>query len=115
MRWELRRVGDLTAGEQDALRTLALTVYPPEVAAVWPGRAIEWAPHQWGVVGWDAEGVAVCYVGVVLRDRSRCQAKWSPYLRWRSGRRQSSPVIVPRQAAAPHRQAIGSASWSMVP
>jgi GNAT superfamily N-acetyltransferase len=64
-------VGDLTAGEQDALRTLALTVYPPEVAAVWPGRAIEWAPHQWRVVGWDAEGAALCYVGVVLRD-----ARW---------------------------------------
>ena len=71
MRWELRRVADRTAGEQAALRTLALAVYPPEVAAAWPGRAIEWAPHQWGVVGWDAEGAALCYVGVVLRD-----ARW---------------------------------------
>src|SRR5262249_59855274 len=56
MRWELRRVADLTAGEQAAVRTLALAVYPPEVAAAWPGRAIEWAAHQWAVVGWDAEG-----------------------------------------------------------
>jgi GNAT superfamily N-acetyltransferase len=71
MRWELRRVPDLTAGEQAALRTLALAVYPPEVATAWPGRAIEWAPHQWGVVGWDADGAALCYVGVVLRD-----ARW---------------------------------------
>ena len=71
MRWELRRVADLTAGEQAALRTLALAVYPPDVAAAWPGRAIEWAPHQWGVFGWDAEGAALCYVGVVLRN-----ARW---------------------------------------
>jgi hypothetical protein len=40
MRWELRRVTDLTAGEQAAVRTLALAVYPPDVAAAWPGRAI---------------------------------------------------------------------------
>ncbi len=50
MRWELDWVAGLTA-EQAALRTLALAVYPPEVAAAWPGRAIEWAPHQGGVVG----------------------------------------------------------------
>jgi len=72
MRWELRLVADLTAGEQAAVRTLALAVYPPEVAASWPGRAIEWAAHQWAVVGWDAEGAALCYVGVVLRD-----ARWN--------------------------------------
>jgi RimJ/RimL family protein N-acetyltransferase len=71
MRWELRPVADLTAGEQAAVRTLALAVYPPEVAASWPGRAIEWAAHQLAVVGWDAEGAALCYVGVVLRD-----ARW---------------------------------------
>jgi GNAT superfamily N-acetyltransferase len=72
MRWELRRVADLTADEQAALRTLSLAVYTPEVAAAWPGRAIEWAPHQWGVIGWGAEGAALCYVGVVLRD-----ARWN--------------------------------------
>src|SRR5262245_41618807 len=33
MRWELRRVDDLTADEQAALRTLSLAVYPPEVSA----------------------------------------------------------------------------------
>ena len=72
MRWELRRVTDLTADEQVALRTLALAVYPPEVAASWPGRAIEWAQHQWGVIGWDAGGAALCYVGAVLRE-----ARWN--------------------------------------
>jgi GNAT superfamily N-acetyltransferase len=34
-------------------------------------RAIEWAPHEWGVIGWGAEGVALCYVGVLLRE-----ARW---------------------------------------
>jgi aminoglycoside 2'-N-acetyltransferase I len=72
MRRELRRVADLSAGEQAAVGTLAAAVYPPEVAAAWPGRAIEWAPHQWGVIGWDAEGVALCYVGVILRE-----ARWN--------------------------------------
>jgi GNAT superfamily N-acetyltransferase len=71
MRWELRQVADLTAGEQAAVRTLAGAVYPPEVAVAWPGRAVEWAPHQWAVVGWDAGGAALCYVGVVLRE-----ARW---------------------------------------
>jgi GNAT superfamily N-acetyltransferase len=51
---------------------LAVAVYPPEVAAAWPGRTIEWAAHQWAGVGWDAEGAARCYVGVVLRD-----ARWN--------------------------------------
>ena len=60
MRWELRPVADLTESEQAALRTLALAVYPPEVSAAWPGRAVEWAAHQWAEVGWDAEGAAVC-------------------------------------------------------
>jgi GNAT superfamily N-acetyltransferase len=50
---------------------LALAVYPPEVAAAWPGRAIEWAPHHWSVIGWDAGGVALCYVGAILRE-----ARW---------------------------------------
>jgi aminoglycoside 2'-N-acetyltransferase I len=68
MRWELRRVADLTAEEQSALRTLSLAVYPPEVAAAWPGRAIEWTPHQWSVIGFGADGIALCHVGFILRD-----------------------------------------------
>lgn len=68
MRWELRRIADLTAKEEAALQTLSLAVYPPEVAAAWPGRAIQWTPHQWGIVGWAAERAALCYVGIVLRE-----------------------------------------------
>src|SRR5207247_678240 len=47
-------------------------VYPPEDVATWPGRAIEWAPAQWSVIGWDAEGAALCHVGVILRE-----ARWN--------------------------------------
>ena len=72
MRWKLRHVADLTEREQAALHTLSLAVYPPEVASTWPGRAIEWAPHQWCVIGWDADGASVCYVGAVLRE-----ARWN--------------------------------------
>jgi aminoglycoside 2'-N-acetyltransferase I len=72
MRRELRQVADLSAGEQSALRTLSLAVYPPEIAAAWPGRVFEWAAHQWCIIGWDAEGDANCYVGIVLRE-----ARWN--------------------------------------
>ena len=72
MRWELHRVADLTADEQAALRTLSLVVHPPEIAAGWPGRAIEWAPAQWSVIGFDLDGVALCHVGAVLRG-----ARWT--------------------------------------
>jgi GNAT superfamily N-acetyltransferase len=72
MRSELRPVADLTADEQAALRTLSLAVYPPEVSEAWPGRAIEWAAHQWSVIGWGAQGDPLCYVGAVLRD-----ARWN--------------------------------------
>ena len=71
MRWELHRVADLTEIEQAGVRTLTVAVYRPEVSSAWPGRAFEWTAHQWAVVGWDAEGSALCYVGVVLRD-----ARW---------------------------------------
>jgi len=72
MKWEVHRLVDLTPGEQSALRTLSLAVYPPDPASTWPGRAIEWAPPQWSVVGWDAEGFALCHVGAILRE-----ARWN--------------------------------------
>ena len=71
MRWEIRRVADLTGDEQSALRTLSLAVYPPEISAALPGRAIEWASAQWSVIGWGAEGATLCYVGVILREARR--------------------------------------------
>src|SRR4051794_41718352 len=64
---ELRRVADLTAAERSALQALSAAVYPPEVAAAWPGRAIEWAAPEWCAVVWDGRGDALCHVGVVVR------------------------------------------------
>lgn len=72
MRWQLHQATDLTATEKSAVQTLSLAVYPPETAAAWPGRGLEWAVHQWCVIGWDAGGEALCYVGVLLR-----QARWN--------------------------------------
>jgi aminoglycoside 2'-N-acetyltransferase I len=71
MRWALQPVAELTADEQSALRSLSLAVYPPEVAAAWPGRAIEWAHSPQCVIGWDGDA-ALCHVGLILRD-----AKWN--------------------------------------
>ncbi len=68
MRLDVRRIDELTAGERAALQALSAAVYPPDVAASWPGRAFEWSSHDWCVVYWDAGGQAVCYVGAVLRD-----------------------------------------------
>ena len=71
MKLKTHRVAELTEVQQSALRNLSLAVYPPEVLAVWPGRAIDWAAPQWSVVAWD-DGQAFCHVGVVLRD-----ARWN--------------------------------------
>src|SRR5260221_5160072 len=72
MKLDMRCVADLTTDEQTALRSLSLAVYPPETAAAWPGRALEWATHKGSVIAWDADGKARCYVGVVLRE-----ARWN--------------------------------------
>ncbi len=71
MRWELRRAEGLTPDEQLALRALSLAVYPPEVAAAWPGRAVEWAASPWAVLCWGGDGAARCHVGALLRE-----ARW---------------------------------------
>jgi GNAT superfamily N-acetyltransferase len=67
MRWAIHPVAELTESDRSALRALSLAVYPPEVAAAWPGRSIEWAPAEQSVIGWDGD-TAVCHVGLVLRD-----------------------------------------------
>jgi hypothetical protein len=50
MRIDVRRADELPSGERDALRMLSAAVYPPVVAASWPGRLIEWSSHQWCVL-----------------------------------------------------------------
>jgi hypothetical protein len=61
-------VADLTEAERDALKTLGRVVYPPVVADAWPGRHLEWTPHQWGVFVRDGDGTLVSYVGIVVRS-----------------------------------------------
>jgi GNAT superfamily N-acetyltransferase len=68
MRIDVRPVAGLTAEEQAALRALSAAVYPPDVAASWPGRVFEWAPHQWSVICWDDDGQALSHAGAVVRD-----------------------------------------------
>ena len=68
MRLDLKPVAALSDGERDALRTLTAAVYPPEVLATSPGRFFQWAPTQWSVLGWTAEGRLVTHVGIVTRE-----------------------------------------------
>jgi GNAT superfamily N-acetyltransferase len=72
MRWELSPVANLPPADQAALQRLSQAVYPPEEAQAWPGRTIEWAPAQWSVIGFDADGDALCHVGIILRE-----ARWN--------------------------------------
>jgi GNAT superfamily N-acetyltransferase len=72
MRMKVHLVTELTADEQSALRTLSLAVYPPEIASLWPGRAIEWVAAQWSIIGWNENGEALCHLGVLVRD-----ARWN--------------------------------------
>jgi hypothetical protein len=46
MQIDVRRDDELSSEERDALRVLSAAVYPPEQAASWPGRLIEWAAPQ---------------------------------------------------------------------
>jgi aminoglycoside 2'-N-acetyltransferase I len=61
-------VNERTPAQAAALKSLSVAVYPPEIAALWPGRSREWTPAQWSAVVWAEDGAALCHVGIVLRD-----------------------------------------------
>jgi hypothetical protein len=63
----LHPIADLCDGERADLAALSRAVYPPEVAANWPGRHLEWAAPEFGVFV-RADGELVAYVGIVLRS-----------------------------------------------
>lgn len=65
---KLYRSADLSAAEAAALRVCSSAVYPPEVLANLPSRAIEWTPAQWRVLVWDDDDRVLCHVGIVLRQ-----------------------------------------------
>ena len=66
----LDRIADLSEADRAALRTLSLAVYPPEVAATWPGRHLEWAIGEWCVRVWGNEGSLASYTAIILRHAS---------------------------------------------
>ncbi len=73
MKTSVRPIAELAMNERAALHDLNAAVHPPEEAAVWPGRSIEWASQQWSVIVWDdVESQAVAHAGIVIR-----QARWN--------------------------------------
>jgi GNAT superfamily N-acetyltransferase len=68
LRWVVHPVADLTATENAAIEDLSLAAFPPEIAETLPGRAFEWAEPQWRIIGWDADGRALCHAGVLCRE-----------------------------------------------
>jgi GNAT superfamily N-acetyltransferase len=68
MQIDVRRPDELSTEERDALRALSVAVYPPEVAASWPGRLIEWSSHQWCILCRGDDGRILSHAGALLRD-----------------------------------------------
>ena len=66
----LDRIADLSDIDRAAVRALSLAVYPPEVAAAWSGRHLEWAKGEWCVRVWGQEGDLASYSGIILRQAS---------------------------------------------
>ncbi|HLA99639.1 MAG TPA: GNAT family N-acetyltransferase [Anaerolineales bacterium] len=65
---KLTRISELSESDRTEVRALALAVYPPEVAATWPGRHLEWASFEWCVRVWGSDGELASYAGLLLRE-----------------------------------------------
>ncbi len=63
----LKPIADWTDGDRAALRELSRAVHPPEEAAQWPGRHLEWTAPEWGVRVVSSDEL-VSYTGVLLRQ-----------------------------------------------
>ncbi len=68
MNMVLRRMADVTDAERAGLAALSQAVYPPEVAAAWSGRHLEWSAPEWGVFVRAVDGTLVCFIGIILRS-----------------------------------------------
>jgi aminoglycoside 2'-N-acetyltransferase I len=64
----LDRIAGLSADDLAEVRALSAAVYPPEVAASWEGRLLEWARPEWSVRVRNDRGELVSYIGAVVRD-----------------------------------------------
>jgi predicted N-acetyltransferase YhbS len=63
----LDRLADLSDADRAALGDLSLAVYPPEVAASWSGRHLQWSAAEWCARVWE-EGWLASYAGILLRQ-----------------------------------------------
>lgn len=61
------RMPELTDAERADLGALSRAVYPPEEAAAWAGRNLEWAAAESGVFVRDVDGRLVSFAGLVFR------------------------------------------------
>jgi GNAT superfamily N-acetyltransferase len=65
----------MTDKDRASLAELSGAVYPPDVAAAWPGRSIEWAARHWSVMVWDDDQTLVlAHAGVLDRNARLNQA-----------------------------------------
>lgn len=64
----VRRMTSWDDASLDERAELSRAVYPPEEAAAWPGRHIEWSNPEWGVAVRDDEGRLVSFAALHLRD-----------------------------------------------
>ena len=67
----LCRMADLTEAELADRMALGQAVYPPDVAAAWAGRHLEWSAPEWGVFVRGTDGALVSFVGIVVRPALR--------------------------------------------
>lgn len=65
---KLTRISELSTSDLAEVRALSLAVYPPEEAATWPGRRLEWSSPEWCVRVWGTDGELASYVGILLRE-----------------------------------------------
>lgn len=68
----MRAKDELTSEERAAFSALCAAAYPPEEAAAWPGRHLEWAAPDHRLLVWTESGELVCHAGLLLRD-----AQWN--------------------------------------
>lgn len=67
-------LSQLTAEELAAVRAMSRAVYPPDEAADWPGRHLEWAKPEWCIRVFAEDGGLVTYAGLLLRQGEYNQA-----------------------------------------
>jgi hypothetical protein len=68
IRLDVKAVSALSEVERDALGALTTAVYPPDVVATSPGRAVKWATVQYSILVWTPDRELGSHVGLLVRD-----------------------------------------------